>query len=110
MTEEAWYASAAPLPEGTIRRWSVGVHALTDDGQDDGTYGQWTLNWRVLTGSTEALRVEAFDDSWVAMAAVEGYWDAMLQAQRGGSTPEAVLAALVAIGFQDRTDRAGDTE
>lgn len=87
-----------------MREWSVGVDALTEDGHDDGTFGEWSLRWYVL-GGRECVRVEVFGDAWAAMAAIDGYWDAMLQAEQQGGAPDAVLSALVGIGFCDRTER-----
>lgn len=104
-TEEAWYASAVPPREHVVRDWSVGVDALTEDGRSDGTYGEWSLRWYEFGYSGESVRVEAFADSWLALGAVEGYWDAMREAARNDGTPDAVFAALVGIGFEDRTER-----
>ena len=105
--DEAWYGDANnPARERHIKyQWNVGVTALKADGTEDGSYGSFTLNWCDFHRDRHlSLQLDAFADSFAAMAACDGFLDTLMTFT-DRTTPDEARAALTAIGFEDRTPR-----
>jgi hypothetical protein len=100
--DETYYFDAAVKPYralDVVESWSVGV-----DSDVRGTYGEWVLNWRRFSDGSIAMRIEAFSDSFEAMAAIPGWWEA-LRSVGPNASPADTFEALTALGFQDMTAR-----
>lgn len=103
--DEAYYFETAVKPyreRGIVESWMVGV-----DSDGGGTYGEWALNWRRFNDGDMAMRIEAFSDSFEAMAAIPGWWET-LRSLGKGATPSDTFKALTALGFRDETKRESD--
>lgn len=106
ITDEAWYASTAMQhrDRNVIHEVRAGVDALTEDGKDDGTFGEWIITWSALGGSV-ASKLAIFDDGWSAFRA-SGFADVMAQFETADVVDrDAFVAALTAAGWRDATKR-----
>jgi hypothetical protein len=105
--DEAWYFNAAIAPVRTDpsvkASFSVGVHLLTEDGDDNGCIGEWTIEFYQFEsqGHSPAARHLIFNDGAAAVAAIPFYFHRMA----GLETPITVEAALIELGFVDVTVR-----
>lgn len=109
VSDEAWYGHVLPRERGgPVHELSIGVAAVTAEGDDDGTYGEGAICWYELEpGRSWSAKLEMFHDAWAAFGAVPGFWDALVELGRDtpGPTPAEVRAALGRLGFVDKTER-----
>lgn len=107
LDEESWYADTNRTTWGpsVVKSWSVGVDALTEDGRNDGTFGEFTIQWHEFgDGRGPSMRLCVFSETFVAMRACEDLVE-WLFALTEDASPEEVLGLLASLGFVDKTER-----
>jgi hypothetical protein len=107
VTDEAWYADTAmrARDRNVVRELNIGVDARGEDGSEQGTYGEGTIQWIKL--GEPAAQLQLFHDGWRALGAVPGFWDLLvgLGDIRRSPTFDEVRAGLERLGFRDTTAR-----
>lgn len=104
---EAWYARDNADLVDELR---VGRDSYTADGHDDGCCWEFTIRLHHL-GTSTALRVEMFNDSWIAYTEVPALFAALatMSTHAVGDNRQWTLADIVKVlnecGFTDDTPR-----
>lgn len=106
VAHEAWYAGAQPPPGPgeTGRSISVIVQALTADGHDNGTLGEFQIVEHSLTRRGDLYwRLCLFDDAWALLRVDSELFAAI--ARLAGPTEERLRELLAEAGYVDVTER-----
>lgn len=98
---EAWYAHATLRPD-TLDEVMIGLYH-----KDGGTSGEFAIRWMPLGDNpmSPAPRLEAFDDSWAALAKFPDLMAFLASVSGQNITPDAVCSALRNMGITDQTPR-----
>jgi hypothetical protein len=96
---QAWYFEASNFDDDLVD--AVNIHT---GGADYGPGYEVTIQWRNI-GNEVAPQVRAFDDSWLAFAELADVFAWLATQHDKSPAPEDVCAALLAMGFEDRTER-----
>ena len=93
---DSYYARRMPERESEIM---IGMYH-----SDGGTTGEFAIRWHSVGGRSVA-RLEAFHDSWSALARFGDFLAWLNHSDGGNPTPNNVCDALRTLGIVDRTDR-----
>lgn len=97
VSHEAWYRSAV----GVRREIMIG-----DYPEGGGTTGEFSIRWHSLGGDLSP-RLEAFGDSWEVLSDMIDRYGFLRLLHNSGedATPEQVVNLLLALEFEDLTQR-----
>ena len=96
VSHKAHYAQVCGIIDPEI---SFGMYAL-----EGGASGEMTMRWRSFSNEPQLVpRLEAYDDSWSALATFGDLLAKMAEVDDANVTPERFIEILLSCGFRDLT-------
>lgn len=97
VSHKAWYRGTIVKPQITI-----GVYHYNEDGEDDGTTGEFCIKWDKL-GKDVVPCLRLYDDSWSLLMEFQDFFTALAAMDDKHPTPEQIEALLQMLKFKDLT-------
>lgn len=99
-TRRAWYAESALDVRRDVK--DEVVFGYYDEDPSQGCQAEMSLRWYLLSGRL-VPRLEAFDDSWAALARLQDLLAALAARDGAKLSADEFCELLLSLGFVDRT-------
>lgn len=105
VSHETWHWNPSFIEEGTVGEIFVQRSALTAEGEYDGCIWEFPLVWMMVGANGPWLRAKVFHESFAAFTEVTALFNLLAACETKNPPPEYVTGILLALGFNDRTER-----